>query len=163
MIAIYPGSFDPATLGHLDIIKRAASVADTLIVAVMGNVFKEGLFTLDERVALLEEMTRGLDGVKVISCRGLLAELFVSLGADVIVRGVRTVCDYEREFTYAAAYRALDSKIETLFIPANPAYLHISSAMLKEAARLGLDVSGMASGAVNEAVVRKFKENCGGI
>jgi len=162
MIAIYPGSFDPVTNGHTDIIKRAARVADTLIVAVMDNANKQSLFTLDERAAQLTEATDGLPGVRVLSCRGSIVDLFCQMGADVIIRGVRDVSDYENELKYAACYRSLDKNIETLFIPANPEHLHISSSLIKEAARFRLDVSSMTSQSIAEAVKQKINENTSG-
>lgn len=156
MIAIYPGSFDPVTIGHLDIIKRSASVSEALVVAVLHNANKDTLFTVDERVAMLKKLTKNIPNVKVIYFSGLLVDLFIESGADVIIRGVRTVSDYERELVYASANRNLNEKIETLFIPADPAYLHISSTIVKEAAYFGGDVSKMTPPEITEEIKKKF-------
>lgn len=156
MIAIYPGSFDPVTIGHLDIIRRSAAVSETLLVAVLHNANKATLFTIDERVAMLEKLTNDISNVKIVSFSGLLVDLFVKSGADVIIRGVRTISDYERELVYASANRTISEKIETLFIPADPKYLHISSTIVKEAAFFGGDVSKMTPPEITEEIKRKF-------
>lgn len=156
MIGIYPGSFDPATTGHLDIIKRSAAVSETLLVAVLNNANKATLFTIDERVAMLSKLTKDIPNVTVVSFSGLLVDLFVKSGADVIIRGVRTISDYERELVYASANRTISEEIETLFIPANPKYLHISSTIVKEAAYFGGDVSKMIPPEIAEEIKKKF-------
>ncbi|MDR1688643.1 MAG: pantetheine-phosphate adenylyltransferase [Clostridiales bacterium] len=156
MIALYPGSFDPATIGHLDVIKRASLISDKLLVAVLHNANKATAFTLDERVEMLKRLTHKLKNVEVISFSGLLADLFVKCKANAIIRGVRTISDYERELVYASANRSINEKIESLFIPADPAYLHISSTIVKEAAYFGGDVSKMVSPEIIGDVKKKF-------
>lgn len=140
-IAVYPGSFDPPTNGHLDVIRRAGKLAGTLYVAVATNTSKEPLFTADERVELLEQITAGIPHVKVDRFDGLLVDYAKKMGASAIFRGLRAVSDFEYEFQMALTNRQLNSEIETLFLMPSQEYSYLSSNMIKEVARLGGNLS----------------------
>lgn len=135
--AVYPGSFDPITNGHLDIIKRAAKVFDEVIVGVLVNVEKKGLFDIDERVKLIERVTKSLDNVKVRSYDGLLINLMKQEEAKVIIKGLRAVSDFEYEFQMALMNNKLDSTIETVFMMTNAQYSYLSSSAVKQVAKFG--------------------------
>jgi pantetheine-phosphate adenylyltransferase len=141
--AIYPGSFDPITNGHLDVIERAAKLFDHLIIAVANNSEKRPLFPTGERVRLIEESVVGLASVEVTSFRGLLVNFASERGALVVVRGLRAVTDFEYEFQMALMNRTLRDEVETVFLAAREEYTYLSSRIIKEVARLGGDVSGM--------------------
>ena len=140
-IAVYPGSFDPITLGHLNIIRRAAAVFDELLVCVMINSDKNPLFNHEERVELIERTVTRFNNVKVESSRELLVEYMKVRGARVIVKGLRAVSDFDREFQIALVNRKLDQGIETLFMPSSEKYTYISSTVVKEMARYGADLN----------------------
>ena len=138
--AIYPGSFDPLTLGHLDVIERAAAVFSHVLVAVVVNPQKrEPLFTLDERKAMIVAATKHLPNVEVEDFRGLLAEFAKGAGADVIVKGLRVVSDFENEMSTALMNRSL-SGIDTMFVPSDPKYSFVSSSLVKEVFFLGGEI-----------------------
>lgn len=143
MIAIYPGSFDPTTLGHVDIIQRASKLADTLIVAVLENINKEALFTVEERVAQLEAITKEMPNVQIKSFSGLLVEFAKEHHAQTIIRGLRALTDFEYEFQMALTNRELSHDIETILIPTSLPYLYISSRVVKEVALFGGNVTEM--------------------
>jgi len=151
-----PGTFDPVTCGHLDIIERAALLLDELIVAVADSPDKGGgpLFTLDERVALIEVATSHLPNVSVQPFDTLLVDFAKKAGATVIVKGLRVVTDFEREFQMAALNWRLDSKVETMFIMAIPEYMYLSSSAVKEIARHGGNVRGLVPDHVATALER---------
>jgi len=159
MIAVYPGSFDPVTSGHLDIIIRASKLYDTLVVVVAENGAKEPSFTATERVNLLEKSVEaeGLQNVKV-ACfsSGLLVDYTDKLGAGVIVRGLRAVSDFEYEFQRALTNRFLKPSIETVFLMTNAEHLFLSSSIVKELARLQGRIDGLVPEAVLEDVRAKF-------
>jgi pantetheine-phosphate adenylyltransferase len=161
MIALYPGSFDPVTLGHVDIIRRAAGLAERLIVAVLDNPHKGPLFSVAERVALLRDALRGIEGIEIAAFSGLLAEYAGQRNVTVIIRGLRDTEDYISEARYAWHNRLFDRQPETLFIPAGPAFVHISSRIAREAAGLiypaGLDDSALRQ-LVPPAVCAALKE-----
>lgn len=140
-IAIYPGSFDPITNGHLDVIERAAGMFDHLIIAVANNSEKRPLFPTDERVRLIRESVGHLERVEVTSFRGLLVDFAHSRKAMVVVRGLRAVTDFEYEFQMALMNRTLRADIETVFLAAREEYTYLSSRIIKEVARLGGEVS----------------------
>lgn len=139
--AIYPGSFDPVTLGHLNIIKRAAAMFDELIVCVMVNSSKQGLFTPEERVELIRKVTEDLPNVKVDCSRELLASYARRNRARVLVKGLRAVSDYESEIQMAMINAKLYSKLDTVFLYTSPKYAYLSSTVVKEMARYGADLS----------------------
>ena len=141
--AIYPGSFDPITNGHLDVIQRAAKLFDHLIIAVADNSEKSPLFPTSERVRLIEESVGSLASVEVVSFRGLLVTFASGRGAMVVVRGLRAVTDFEYEFQMALMNRTLRDDVETVFLASREEYTYLSSRIIKEVARLGGDVSGM--------------------
>ena len=139
--AIYPGSFDPVTLGHLNIIKRAAAIFDELIVCVMINSSKQGLFSPEERVDLIRLVTEELPNVKVDCSRELLADYARSHGAKVLVKGLRAVSDYEAEIQMAMINAKLYEELDTVFLYTSPKYAYLSSTVVKEMARYGADLS----------------------
>ena len=154
-IAVYPGSFDPVTKGHEDLIRRSLAFVDRVVVAVAVNVAKQPLFTLEERVGLIRETVR-LPGVEVQSFDGLLVEFARRIGASVIVRGLRAVSDFEYEFQMALMNRNLDPKLETVFLVPAFDLTYLSSSLVREVARFGGDVSQLVHPAVQQALKRKF-------
>ncbi|MGC8760326.1 MAG: pantetheine-phosphate adenylyltransferase [Bryobacteraceae bacterium] len=142
-IAVYPGSFDPVTNGHLDLINRCAPLVDRLIVAVLRNAGKQPLFSAAERVEMLREATAGLANVEVDSFDGLLVEYARRRGACLLLRGIRAISDYEYELQMALMNRRLAPEIETMFMMAGEAYSFLSSRLVKEVIALGGDVSGL--------------------
>ncbi len=137
MKAVYPGSFDPITNGHLDIIKRTIKLAGSVTVAVLNNPSKNSLFTVDERVELIKKVTRDMPNVKVESFKGLLVDFMKSQGADVIIRGFRTISDYEYELQMAHINEHLNENVETIFMVAKNGYSYLSSSIVKEIAKFG--------------------------
>lgn len=155
-IAICPGSFDPVTLGHLDIIKRGARVFDEVIVGILNNINKQPLFTVEERITLLEEATRDIPNVRVDSFDGLLIDYAKEVGANILLRGLRAVSDFEYEMQTASINRKLDSEIETFFVMTNNQYSFLSSSIVKEAAKYHASVAGLVPPIVEEALKSKF-------
>ena len=155
-IAIYPGTFDPATLGHLDLISRAAKLFDEVIVGVAENRDKTPLFTLEERVEMLKQAANGLDNVSVIGFNNLLIDCARQYNADTILRGLRAVSDFEYEFQLAAMNRHLDPGIETTFLTPSESYAFLSSTLIKEVASLGGDVSEFVPPQVIKALKRAY-------
>lgn len=139
-IAVYPGTFDPVTYGHIDIIKRAAKIYDKVIVAVAHNEDKDPLFSVEERVSMLKDSIRPLKNVIVDNFDGLVVDYARSKGSRVMIRGLRMISDFESEFQMALTNRKLSEDIETIFMMPNESYSYISSKLMKEAARLGADV-----------------------
>lgn len=138
---IYPGSFDPITLGHVDIIKRASSICDKLIVAVLNNSGKTPFFKLEERIWMIENSISGLNNIVVIKFDGLLADFVKEVGAKAIIKGLRAVSDYEYELQMAHVNKKLYNEMETLFMMASAQYSFLSSSTIKEIARYGGDIS----------------------
>lgn len=153
-LAVYPGSFDPVTYGHIDLIKRASQIFDEVWVSVAQNTQKQPLFTTEERVAMIKEATKGIKGVKVESFEGLLINYVKSKGSHVLLRGLRAFLDFEFEFQMALTNRRFDGSIETVFLMPSEGLSFTSSTLLKEAAALGADVSSF----VPECVIKKLKE-----
>ena len=138
---LYPGSFDPVTLGHLDIIRRAAAIFDTVVVGVLHNPEKKGCFSVEQRVDMLQRACRDMPNVQVISYGGLLAQLTRETGISVVVRGVRGVADLESETAMARINHQLNPDLETLFLPASPEMGEISASMVRQLAAFGADLS----------------------
>ena len=155
--AIYPGSFDPLTNGHLDVVQRAAKLFDRVIIAVASNDSKHPLFTKDERVALVKQAVAKLPNVETDAFDGLLVEYVAAKKAQAIVRGLRAVSDFEFEFQLALMNRKLDEKIETIFMMPKDTYTFLSSRIVKEICRLGGDVSSFVPPNVQAALKKKFK------
>ena len=157
LTAIYPGTFDPVTLGHVDIVKRSSSLVDELIVGVLENNAKTPLFSVEERVKMLEEATKDLSNVKIVLFRGLLIDFVGLMGADVIIRGLRAITDFDYELQMAQANHKLDSTVETVFLTTSVEYSYISSSTVKEIAKLGGDVTGFVPKIVAEELAKKAK------
>ncbi|MDD4954992.1 MAG: pantetheine-phosphate adenylyltransferase [Candidatus Omnitrophica bacterium] len=138
--AIYPGTFDPITNGHIDIIKRASRIFDCVIVAVVKNPSKDTLFAYPERLKMVKDASRGIKGVKAEGFDGLVVDFAKKKKAKVIVRGLRMISDFEYEFQMALTNRSLSEEIETMFLMPHPFYSYISSRLIKEAAHLGADL-----------------------
>jgi len=154
--AIYPGSFDPVTNGHLDVIERARKLFDEVIVAVAHNDEKEALFSLEERLQFLQDSIGKIDMVRIAQFDGLLVEFAVAQKASAVIRGLRAVSDFEFEFQMALMNRKLETGVETIFLMPKEEYTYLSSRIIKEIARLGGDVSSFVPPAVSKALVRKF-------
>ena len=152
--AIYPGSFDPVTLGHLDIIRRSASIADELIVGILNNKAKTPLFSVGERVRMLEEVTKDFPNVKIIPFEGLLVEFAKQMDAKVIVRGLRAITDFEYELQMSQTNQKIEPEIETLFLTTSLEFSFLSSTTVKEVASFGGDITQF----VPEVIVKKIKE-----
>lgn len=153
---IYPGSFDPLTNGHLDLIQRAAQLFDRVIVAVADNDTKSPLFTLDERVDLVSQSIRNMQNVESDRLRGLLADYVVRRGGQAVLRGLRAVSDFEFEFQLALMNRKLDERVETIFMMPRESYVFLSSRVVKEISRLGGDVGAFVPAHVRKALSGKF-------
>lgn len=156
--AIYPGSFDPIHNGHLDVIERASKLWDRMIVAVAFNGAKTGLFSPEERVAMIRESTRHLGNVEVTSFEGLLVNFVRENGAQVVVRGLRAVSDFEYEFQMALMNQSLDANLETVFLMPSQENIYLSSRIVKEVARLGGDIEQFVPGTVKAALLSKVAE-----
>jgi pantetheine-phosphate adenylyltransferase len=157
VIAIYPGSFDPITNGHFDLIRRASVLFDRLIVAVLENESKLPLFTASERKEMLRHSVEGLSNVEIDSFDGLLVDHAASRGARVIIRGIRAISDYEYELQMTHMNRRLRPDIETVFLMASEAYSFVSSRLVKEVFRLGGDISGMVPPSVEAQLYSRIR------
>jgi pantetheine-phosphate adenylyltransferase len=155
-IAVVPGSFDPVTNGHLDIIKRAAEVFDVVYVAVLNNSSKRPLFTVEERIALITEVTKDIPNVRIDQSSGLLVDYAQSKNASAIVRGLRAVSDFEYEMQITSMNRFLDKHIETFFIMTKNEYSFLSSSIVKEVAQYGGDIHGLVPQLIEDALHEKF-------
>ena len=155
--AIYPGSFDPITYGHIDIIQRAAKIFETVIVAVAINAQKKPLFSVKERVDMLKKATSGMDGVIIDEFDGLVVDYARKHTINVIIRGVRMVSDFEYEFQMALTNRKLSHEVETIFLMPSEQYSYISSRLLKEVAVLGADLSFFMPSEVQHKLKEKLK------
>jgi pantetheine-phosphate adenylyltransferase len=157
--AIYPGSFDPVTYGHIDIIERAADIFDELNVAVLNNKAKTTpLFSADERVNILKEVLADLDNVKVVSFEGLLVDLAKEIDAGVIVRGLRAVTDFEYELQLAQTNNVLNNEVDTIFLTTSLEYAYLSSSTVKEVASFGGDISKFVPPFVEKMIYDKFSQ-----
>jgi pantetheine-phosphate adenylyltransferase len=155
-IALYPGSFDPLTNGHLDVLSRARRIADRVIVAILENDTKTPLFTVAERIEMIREILKDDPSTPVLSFKGLLVDVAREKGATMIVRGLRAVSDYEYELQMALMNRRLAPTVETIFLMAKEEYSYVSSRLVKEVGRLGADVSGLVPEPVRRRLSGKF-------
>lgn len=158
-IAVYPGSFDPVTLGHLDIIKRASEMTDELIVAVLVNKAKTPLFSVEERVSMLKTVTKDIGNVTVKSFSGLSVEFAKEQGAEFLVRGLRAITDFEYELQMAQTNRIMDPHIDTIFLTTNLKYAYLSSTTVREVASYGGDISRFVPAEVEQAVLEKYNKD----
>lgn len=156
-IAIYPGSFDPLTNGHMDIIQRGLEIFDTLVVAVARNNDKKALFSVDERIAMLNQLVAGNPRIHVETFTGLLVDYVVSKEARVILRGLRAVTDFEFEFQLAQMNRTVCPQVETMFMMTSPECAYLSSSIVKEVGRLKGDISKFVPPLVAQRLMDKFK------
>ena len=165
-IAIYPGSFDPVTSGHLNIIRRAANIFDQLIVCVMVNAGKNPMFTLDERVELIRRVTQDLPNVEVDGSHELLAEYAKRRGSCVIVKGLRAGSDFENEFQMALINHKIKPRLDTMFLTAGSQYMYLSSSLVKELAMYGADLTDFLPGEIipdfQERIERRKNNSQGG-
>ena len=154
--AIYPGSFDPVTFGHLDIIGRSSEIVDELIVGVLNNRAKNSLFSLEERVSMIKEMTKDIPNVTVDSFDGLLVDYMNKVNATIIVRGLRAVTDFEYELQIAQANHVQNSEIETIFLTTDLKYSYLSSTIVKEFASYGGDISNFVPECFIDRIYKKY-------
>ena len=154
--AIYPGSFDPLTLGHVDIIKRASNIVDELVVGVLNNSAKNSLFSLDERVSMIKEMTSSIPNVTVASFDGLLVDYMKEIDATIIVRGLRAVTDFEYELQIAQTNHVENPDVETIFLTTNLKYSYLSSSVVREFASYGGDISKFVPEQFIERIYAKY-------
>ncbi len=155
-ICVYPGSFDPITNGHLDIIERASRLFDKIIVGVLLNTSKMPLFTVEERIKLIDESCAHIKNVEVDSFEGLLIDFMKKKKALTIIKGLRAVSDFEYEFQMALMNRKLNSEIETIFMMTNSKYSYLSSSLVKEVAKFGGCIRGLIPSTVEKEIVKKF-------
>jgi pantetheine-phosphate adenylyltransferase len=157
-IAVYPGTFDPVTYGHIDLINRATKIFDKVIVAVAHNPSKGTLFSVEERVFMLKEAVEGMKSVVVDDFEGLVVKYVLASGANVMIRGLRMLSDFEYEFQMALTNRKLDGEIETIFMMPNESYSYISSKLIKEAVSLGADMKNFVPALVQQRLNEKFSK-----
>ena len=155
--AIYPGSFDPLTLGHLDIIERSARIVDELVVGVLNNSAKNSLFSLDERVSMIKEMTDSMPNVTVTSFNGLLVDYMREIDATIIVRGLRAVTDFEYELLIAQTNHVENPEVETIFLTTSLQYSYLSSTIVKEFASYGGDLSKFVPARFIDRIYDKYQ------
>ena len=154
--AIYPGSFDPLTLGHLDMIERSAKIVDELVIGVLNNSAKNSLFSLDERVSMIKEMTESMPNVTVASFDGLLVDYMKEINATIIVRGLRAVTDFEYELQMAQTNRVLAPDVDTVFLTTSLQYSYLSSTIVKEFASYGGDISKFVPARFIDRIYEKY-------
>lgn len=154
--AIYPGSFDPITKGHLDIIKRGSKSFDKVIIAVLINSEKQGLFSIEERVSLIKKATVEIDNIEVISFEGLLVDYMKKNNISIILKGLRNSKDFEYELQMANVNKILENEIESIFMISNPENSYISSSMVKEVCKLGGNISGLVPSEVESIIKKKI-------
>ena len=155
--AIYPGSFDPLTLGHMDIIKRSAKIVDELVVGVLNNSAKNSLFSLEERVSMIKEMTAPIPNIAVTSFDGLLVDYMKEIDATIIVRGLRAVTDFEYELQIAQTNHVENPDVETIFLTTSLQYSYLSSSIVKEFASYGGDISNFVPAQLIDRIYGKYK------
>ena len=155
--AVYPGSFDPLTLGHLDIIRRSAGLVDELVVSVLHNSAKNSLFSTDERVSMIREVTKDISNVKVTTFDGLLVDYVKEIDASLIIRGLRAVTDFEYELQLTQTNHILNPQVETIFLTTNLQYSYLSSTIVREIASYGGDISQFVPPEFIERILDKYK------
>lgn len=158
-IAIFPGSFDPVTFGHIDLLQRAAEVFDEIIVGVAKNTQKKTLFSIEERLQMLKAVTDGIDGLRCEVFEGLVIDFAQANNAKVLVRGLRMISDFEYELQMALTNRRLSEEIETVFLMPSEGYSFLSSTLIKEAASLGANLTSFVPQLVEEKLKEKLKDN----
>lgn len=156
--AVYPGSFDPVTFGHLDIIERSAKMSDHLIIGVLNNNSKTPLFSVEERVNMLKSLTKDLPNVEVTSFGGLLVDFVRAKQADAVIRGLRAVTDFEYEMQIAQTNRVIAPEVDTVFLTTNLKYSYLSSSIVKEIATFGGEINAFVPDDVAERVMKKMKD-----
>ena len=156
---ICPGSFDPVTLGHIDIIKRASKMFDRVIVAVLVNMSKTPSFTIDERITLLEKALCDVENVEIVGFSALLADYARERGANAIVKGLRAMSDFEYEFQMALTNKKLNPELDTVFLTSDSQYMYLSSSMVKQVASLGGDISFFVPACIHAEVYERLKNN----
>ena len=154
--AIYPGSFDPLTLGHLDMIERSAKIVDELVIGVLNNSAKNSLFSLDERVSMIKEMTESMPNVTVASFDGLLVDYMKEINATILVRGLRAVTDFEYELQIAQTNHVENPEVETIFLTTSLQYSYLSSTIVKEFASYGGDISKFVPARFIDRIYEKY-------
>ena len=155
-IAVYPGTFDPITNGHLSIVNRALKIFDKLVIAILNNPLKAPLFSLDERIDMIQRALKDKDNVEADSFDGLLVDYVVKKKSNVILRGLRALSDFEMEFQMALMNRKLNRDVQSIFLMTDYKWFYTSSTIIKEAASLGGDISGLVPAFVNEKLKEKF-------
>ncbi|MCD2491112.1 pantetheine-phosphate adenylyltransferase [Lacrimispora sp. NSJ-141] len=156
-IAVYPGSFDPVTLGHLDIIERSSKMVDELVVGVLNNSSKNPLFSVEERVTMLKEVTVHLQNVKVEAFDGLLVDFARQCGSKMVVRGLRAITDFEYELQMSQTNRIICPEMDTIFLTTDLKYAYLSSSIVREMARYGGNISAFVPASIVERVLKKFE------
>lgn len=156
---ICPGSFDPVTLGHLDVITRSSKLFDRVIVGVLVNSSKSPIFSIEERIELLKEVTQDLNNVEIVSFNGLLAQYCEEHGVDAIVKGLRAVTDFEYEFQMALTNKKLNPNLETLFMTADANSMYLSSSMVREVASMGGDIRNFVPACIHDKIVDRLRNN----
>lgn len=154
--ALYPGSFDPVTNGHLDMIVRSSKIVDELVVGVLNNSTKNSLFSIDERVSMIKEMTKDMENVTVTSFEGLMVDYMDQIGATIVVRGLRAVTDFEYELQIAQTNHKVNPKIDTIFLTTSLEYAYLSSTIVKEFASYGGDISNFVPAQFVKDIYAKY-------
>lgn len=157
-IVICPGSFDPVTLGHIDIITRASKLFDKVIVAVLINMDKKPSFTIEERISFLKETLKDLPNVEIVGFDGLLADYAKERGATAVVKGLRAVTDFEYEFQMALTNKELNPELETIFLTTEARNMYLSSSMVKQVASWGGDISNFVPSSIHEKIINRLKK-----
>ena len=158
-IAVYPGSFDPCTFGHLDIIERSSKLFDKLVVAVLTNSSKTPMFTVEERIDLLKKATAAYDNVEICSFSGLLVDFLRQIDASVVIKGIRAVSDFEYEFQMALTNKALYPEMETLFMHTNKEYMFLSSSIIREIAAYGGSLIGLVPDELIPIIIKRCQKD----
>ena len=158
-IAIYPGTFDPITNGHLSVVKRALEIFDKVIIAILHNPQKTPLFTIDERISMIEMSLNGAPNVEIDTFDGLLVDYVIKKQTNIILRGLRALSDFEHEFQLALMNRKLNRKVQSIFFMTDYKWFYTSSTIIKEAVSFGGDVSGLVPKIVNIKLKEKFKQS----